>query len=406
MKINGFDVLDIIKEAGTPCFIYDVENIKNIIDLYQNNFKSSAFSTEVLYASKALSLPSLFKILKAKGMSIDVVSLGELKMALDAGFSGSEIYFHGNNKSKDELIWAINNKVNIVIDNLEELKLLIKLNQDFKKELNLYLRINFGIEAHTHKYILTGNFDSKFGLIYKTDDYNEALDLINNDDKLNLLGFHSHIGSQIFEMDAYYELIDKFLEIEQDLKGHYAYSLGGGFGVKYISEDKPIPVDEVSTKLIKYTEEKLKSKNLKIAKLLIEPGRSIVSDSGYTFYTLGYKKKTLNKYYYFVDGGMSDNIRPALYQAKYECAILGKEDAPKTNLVTIAGKCCESGDILIENVMLPDYNYGDILVVYKTGAYSFMMSSNYNMALKPNVIFVQKDKYYYAYNNGTGEKIC
>ena len=403
MLINGFDVLDIIKEVNTPVFLYDVEKIREKIDLYKTNFKSNSFQTEVLYASKALALPSLLKILKEKDMSIDVVSLGELELAFKANFLSKNIYFHGNNKSTNELELAINKGINIVLDNLDELKNIQRINKTLNKKINLYIRINFGIEAHTHKYILTGNFDSKFGIIYDSFEYNEVLKLINEDKNILLKGFHSHIGSQIFELDPFYELIDRFFEIEKKLKGNYEYSLGGGFGVKYTKEDKPLETKFIAENLINYAEGKIKENNIKISKLLIEPGRSIVSDAGLTIYSLGYKKKTKNKIYYFVDGGMSDNIRPALYQAKYEADIIGRENEIKNNLVSIGGKCCESGDILIDDIMLPDYEYGDLLVIYNTGAYSFSMSSNYNMALKPNVIFIEKDKYYYAYNNKEGE---
>ena len=403
MLINGFDVLDIIKEVNTPVFLYDVEKIREKIDLYKTNFKSNSFQTEVLYASKALALPSLLKILKEKDMSIDVVSLGELELAFKANFLSKNIYFHGNNKSTNELELAINKGINIVLDNLDELKNIQRINKALNKKINLYIRINFGIEAHTHKYILTGNFDSKFGIIYDSFEYNEVLKLINEDKNILLKGFHSHIGSQIFELDPFYELIDRFFEIEKKLKGNYEYSLGGGFGVKYTKEDKPLETKFIAENLINYAEGKIKENNIKISKLLIEPGRSIVSDAGLTIYSLGYKKKTKNKIYYFVDGGMSDNIRPALYQAKYEADIIGRENEIKNNLVSIGGKCCESGDILIDDIMLPDYEYGDLLVIYNTGAYSFSMSSNYNMALKPNVIFIEKDKYYYAYNNKEGE---
>ena len=386
MKICGFDVVEITEKYGTPLYIYDVLKLKENMNLYKDNFKSNVFECEVAYASKAFSILPFIKLVKEEDLSIDVVSLGEAKTALDAGFIGKNIYLHGNNKSVDELKLAIEKEFNIVLDNLEELQFIQKLNVDNKK-INLLLRVNFGIEAHTHKYILTGNLDSKFGVRYGYKDYQTILDTIKKDSNLNLLGFHSHIGSQIFEVEPYYALIDKYAKIAKELDKDFVFSLGGGFGVKYTENDHPKKIDEISKAIITYTENKFKSEKLKIKKLVIEPGRSIVSDACVMVYKLGFKKNTPNKTYYFIDGGMSDNIRPAIYQAKYRADILGRENNPK-NLVTVAGKCCESGDILIEDILLPDYEYGDILVVYDCGAYSYQMASNYNKNLIPGVVFV------------------
>lgn len=387
MKINGFDVRDIAKKYGTPLYIYDIKKVKDNIKLYKDNFKSDKFLCEVAYASKAFSIQPFINIIKEEGLSIDVISIGEAKTAIKAGFKGDNIYLHGNNKSIEELLYAVDYRFNIVVDNLEELKLLAGFLEG--KKINVLLRINFEIEAHTHKYILTGNLDSKFGIIYESDDYKEALDVIKKNENINLIGFHSHIGSQIFELEPYYSLIDKYDEISKKFDKKLVFSLGGGFGVKYIDSDKPIPLDIVSKSLVSYVEKK----NMKLEKLVIEPGRSIVSEAGIIAYSLGFKKKTPNIEYYFVDGGMSDNIRPSLYQAKYRALILGKEDSKDLKKVTIAGKCCESGDILATDIMLPDYKYGDILVFLDCGAYSYQMSSNYNKLYRPSVVFVYEKKY-------------
>lgn len=387
MKINSFDVVDITNKYGTPLYIYDIDKVKENIKLYKDNFKSDKFLCEVAYASKAFSILPFIKLVKEENLKIDVVSIGEARTAVMAGFRGSEVYLHGNNKTIEELMYAFDYNFTIVVDNLEELKLIIGISMG--KKINILLRLNFGIEAHTHKYIITGNLDSKFGIIYNSIDYKEALDLIDDNENINLLGFHSHIGSQIFELEPYYALIDKYEEISKEFDKKLVFSLGGGFGVKYIDSDKPIPLDIVSKSLISYVE----SKNMKIEKLVIEPGRSIVSEAGFIAYSLGFKKQTPNKLYYFVDGGMSDNIRPALYQAKYRAVIAGKEEETNLNKVTIGGKCCESGDILAEDIMLPDYKYGDILVFLDCGAYSFQMSSNYNKLYRPGVVFVDNKKF-------------
>ncbi len=395
MRIADVDVMDLKKKYGTPLYIYDIDHLKKNMDGYLNYFKSDDFDTEVLYASKAFSVKEVLRIAKEKGMSLDCVSLGELYTAKKVEFDFSKIYFHGNNKTREELEFAIGNNVGIiVVDNFMELEAIEDIANNKKKNVNIIIRINSGVSAHTHKFIVTSHIDSKFGVLYKSEEYNKMLELIANSNFIKFKGFHSHIGSQIFDLEAFRAALVKLIGYAKDFSEPLILNIGGGFGVRYTSEDSPIPFDVVSQTLINTAHEELAKENLKIQKLCIEPGRSIVAECGYTLYEIGYIKKTPNKMYYFIDGGMTDNIRPALYQAKYDADIIGKENEPKVNKVTVAGKCCESGDLIIEDIMLPEAKSGDLLITYTTGAYGYSMSSNYNKALTPAVVFVEggKDK--------------
>ena len=393
MKISGVDVRDLKKEYGTPLYIYDAAHIKNNMRLFKNNFKSKEFETEVLFASKAFNVKEMVRTVDSEGLSLDCVSVGEFYTALNVGYDPKKIYFHGNNKSPDELRFIIMNNVGtIVVDNLMELVCLDMICKELDKSVNIIIRLNVGISAHTHKFIVTAHVDSKFGVGYDSDDFKYMLEVINKSKYINFLGFHSHIGSQIFDLKAFDAALEKLISYCKDFDKSLVLNIGGGFGVKYTDEDKPIPFDKVSKELIETAEKALKNNNVKIKKLCIEPGRSIVAEAGYTLYTIGFTKKTPNKEYYFIDGGMTDNIRPALCEAKYDCDIIGKENDKKDHVVTIAGKCCESGDLIIEDYKLPEANPGDLLITYTTGAYGYSMSSNYNKALTPAVVFVEDGK--------------
>ena len=393
MEIAGVNVMDLKKKYSTPLYIYDVNHLKNNMDGYLNYFKSDNFDTEVLYASKAFSVKEVLRIVKDKGMSLDCVSLGELYTAKCVDFDFKKIYFHGNNKSYEELEYAIGNNVGvIVVDNYMELEAIEEIANNKKKNVNVIVRINSGVSAHTHKFIVTSHIDSKFGVLYKSDEYNKIIELCNKSKYIHFEGFHSHIGSQIFDLEAFRAALVKLIEYAKDFNEPLILNIGGGFGVRYTNEDSPIPFDVVSKTLINTANEELTKSGLKIKKLCIEPGRSIVAECGYTIYEIGYIKKTPNKEYYFINGGMTDNIRPALYQAKYDADIVGKEKNEKNHKVTIAGKCCESGDLIIEDIMLPEAKKGDVLITYTTGAYGYSMSSNYNKALTPAVVFVEDGK--------------
>ena len=381
------------EKYGTPLYVYNVNYMEDVMNQYKLSFKSDLFETEVIYASKAFCVKEMLRLVKENGLSLDTVSYGELYTAKQVDFDFRKIYFHGNNKSIHDLKYALDNNVgNIVVDNLMELELLDSLCNEYEKETNILVRLNLGVEAHTHKFIVTSHIDSKFGVLYNSDDYLKMINICKNSKYVKLNGFHSHIGSQIFDLEAFKEAIKRMINICKDFDYPLTVNLGGGFGVHYTNLDKPIPFNEVGKFLINSVEEELKSKGINIKKLCIEPGRSIVAEAGSTLYTIGFTKQTPNKLYYFIDGGMTDNIRPALYQAMYDADIVGKENEIKNNIVTIAGKCCESGDLIIENIMLPKAETGDLLVTYSTGAYGYSMSSNYNKALTPAVVFVKDGK--------------
>lgn len=387
------DYQNLKKKFGTPLYVFNVDLMKEIISKYQKNFQSKQFQTEIIYASKALNIKAMLRLLMQYSLSLDVVSLGELYTAKTVGFPMDKVYFHGNNKSLEELKFAIEEKVGIlVVDHVDELITLKKLAEEYHTDVQIYIRLNVGVEAHTHKYIVTSHIDSKFGVLYNSLDYQKMLDILKSSTHLHLRGFHSHIGSQIFDLNPYDAAIEKLVQIVKDFSEPLDINLGGGFGVTYTSHDKPIPYEIVSMHLIQKTEEELVKQNASIRKLCIEPGRSIVAEAGQTLYTIGGIKQTPNKLYYFIDGGMTDNIRPALYQAVYSADIVGKEQHMKNKVVTVAGKCCESGDIIIENILLPEASVGDLLITYSTGAYGYSMSSNYNKALTPAVVFVEDGK--------------
>lgn len=393
MRIGNVDVRNLKEKYNTPLYIYDAAHIRQNMKGYLDYFKSEIFQTEVLYASKAFCVKEMLRMVKQSGMSLDVVSLGELSTALAVEFPADKIYFHGNNKSEEELFFAVTHGVGtIVVDNLMELERLEIVCRKLKRNCKILIRLNVGVEAHTHQYIVTAHADSKFGVSYTSEDFKKMTDLIENSQYIRLKGFHSHIGSQIFDLTAFTAALEKLIVICKDFSYPMVLNIGGGFGVHYTNEDKPIPFDVVSKTLISACEEALSKYDVKIEKLCIEPGRSIVAEAGYTLYTVGYIKKTPNKLYYFIDGGMTDNIRPALYQARYSADIVGKENILKSKIVTVAGKCCESGDLIIEGIPLPPAEQGDLLITYTTGAYGYSMSSNYNKALTPAVVFVEDGK--------------
>ena len=391
--MNNIDYQSLKREFGTPLYVYDENHILNIMKAYKDNFVSEKFNTSVLYASKALSIIKIYKLCKEMNLKADVVSGGEIYTALIAGMNPSDLYFHGNNKTPEEIEFALKNGVNhIVIDSYDDFLLVDYVSNQLKKEVHSLIRLNVGVEAHTHKFIVTAHVDSKFGLLIDSEELNKTLLGIKNSNYIKLEGFHSHIGSQIFEMEGFYAAIDKLLIYMQRFDDTLSLNIGGGFGSRYTSNDKPIPTSDLCKMLINYTENKLNELNLNINNLMIEPGRSIVCEAGSTLYTIGNIKQTPNRLYYFVDGGMTDNIRPALYQAKYDAYIVGKENDEANNLVTVAGKCCESGDILIEDIKMPEAKRDDLMVVRSTGAYGYSMSSNYNKAPKCAVVFVRDGK--------------
>lgn len=396
LEIGGVDLVELGNEKGTPIYIMDYDYLNKNIDEYKNNFISKDFDTEVLYASKALSCIGIYQILNKAGLSVDVVSGGELYTAYKAGFPMNRVYFHGNNKTVDELTQALSLKVGcIVLDNEIEYKLLSELCTKSNKKQKVLLRVNPGIEAHTHEYIQTSKNNSKFGVSIFEKQTDNLIKEINEDQNLEFRGLHCHIGSQIFDNKSFEKAALEMLNYIVDLKNRLGISvkdlnLGGGFGIYYSEGDTSQSIETTMKDLIKAVENILTEKEIRLEKLIIEPGRSIVGNAGTTLYKIGGIKNTFGGIkYIFVDGGMTDNPRPALYQAQYEAVIANKVNGDKKEMVSVAGKCCESGDVLIKNIELEEASSGDFLAVFATGAYNYSMASNYNRIQKPAVVLVK-----------------
>lgn len=396
LHIQGVSVEQLATACQTPLYIYDENKITEKLSRFHELFQSDTFKTEVLYASKAFSCKAMVELVAQYGLSLDVVSGGELYTAKQAGFPMERVYFHGNNKSYDEIMMALDYGVGtIIVDNAMECDMLVKAVKRSGRSIKTMLRVNPGVEAHTHKYIVTAHLDSKFGIsITKKKEIAAMIHTLTNVAKITFLGYHSHIGSQIFDKQAYVAEIEKLMQFTKEMQTEYdihisALNLGGGFAALYTNADHPIPLQDVCHTILDTCKKENAKQQLNIEKIMIEPGRSIVAEAGSTLYRVGYQKQTEHKKYIFVDGGMSDNIRPALYQAEYACDIANRMQEDKTETVTIAGKCCESGDILIENAKLPKVSQNDLLIIYTTGAYGYSMASNYNKLGRPAVVFVK-----------------
>jgi diaminopimelate decarboxylase len=399
LNIGGVGVQELREKFSTPLYVMDQALLEENMAIFRDNFKSDKFKTEVIYASKAFLAVGMAQLVNRNGLSMDVVSGGELFTAIKAGFPMEKLYFHGNNKTYDELELAIDNNLGtIIVDNPLELHRLNKICADKNKKAKVLLRVNPGIDAHTHEYIQTSKFSSKFGeSIFDEEIFNIIKEFLNSENVI-LEGFHCHVGSQIFDEKPFFGAIDVMFKFAKEVEEKTGFAskiinLGGGFGIYYSEEDNPIALQDFVTRMISDLEAKREEYGLSVEQVNIEPGRSIVANSGTTIYTVGGVKDTFSgKKYIFVDGGMTDNIRPALYQAKYEGVIANKMLETPTLCATVAGKCCESGDVLIHDSYFAEAVDGDILAIASTGAYNYSMSSNYNRIIKPAVVFVKDGK--------------
>lgn len=396
LAIGGCDSVELVREYGSPLYVMDETHIRDICRDYYQSFMAKYPQTEVIYASKAFMNMAMARIIAQEGLGLDVVSGGELYTALKSGFPPERIYFHGNNKSLEELEYGIKSKIGrFVVDNLWELGNLETTAKTMGQKVQILLRVQPGIEAHTHEYIRTGQIDSKFGLAIATGQAMEIVKEALKCENLELMGIHCHIGSQIFEIESFRhaaEVMMNFLKEVKDQTGKELaeLNLGGGFGIYYKSDDTPAPISRFADTIIKTVEEEASKLQLRRPKIIVEPGRSIVGTAGTTLYTIGSIKHIPGvRTYVAVDGGMGDNPRPALYQAKYEAMLANKAKNEKTETVSITGKCCESGDMLIWGIALPKVESGDILAVSSTGAYNYSMSSNYNRLPRPAVVMVK-----------------
>ena len=389
IKIGGCDLIDLAKKYGTPLYVIDEATLRGICRDYKSAFKDYK-NIKMMYASKALCTSAIAKILDSEGFGFDTVSAGEIYTVKNAGVDMSKVLFNGNNKSESELKLALDYNIGrFSVDNFYEAELLNNIATKKGVIADILLRITPGIECHTHDYIQTGQIDSKFG--FDLSQIYEIVELMLNQYKnLRLKGLHAHIGSQIFELKSYYDEVEILVKEIAKINKKFGLNLsemniGGGLGVKYTSNDVPPSVEELADAVTK----SMKKYSVDIPTIYIEPGRSIISTSGVTLYTVGSSKQVPNgRKYVAVDGGMADNPRPSMYQAEYVAEVANKIHIKEKEIVTIAGRYCESGDILINEIELPKLDAGDVLCVYNTGAYNYSMASNYNRVEKPAMVLV------------------
>jgi diaminopimelate decarboxylase len=402
-KIEGNDLFigevkasELASKYGTPLYVMDEQLLINKCRGYIKAFNVKEDNNRVAFAGKAFLTIEMCKLIHKEGLYLDVVSGGELYTAYKAGFPMDKIYFHGNNKTLDEIDLGIKLGVGrFIVDNLWEMAKINEIAENYNKKQDIYLRLTPGIEAHTHDYIKTGQIDSKFGFAPVGNIIIDAVKKALSLDNVNLVGLHCHIGSQIFETEPFKDAAEVMLNFINEIKqetGHIIeeLDLGGGFGIYYSEGDKPSETDEYCKVILDSVKRVCKQLGIKKPILTIEPGRSIVANAGTTLYTIGSIKEIPGiRKYLSVDGGMTDNIRPALYGARYEAIVANKASEEMDDKVTIAGKCCESGDILIQDIDIQKADSGDTLAILSTGAYGFSMSSAYNKIPRPAVIFVR-----------------
>ena len=400
LSIGGVDTVELVKEFKTPLYVMDQELIETTIDKMKAAFKSTRFNTRIAYAGKAFLSTGMIKLVESKGLDLDVVSGGELYTAYKAGFPMNKVHLHGNNKLVNEIEMAVEFGIDtIVVDNEDEIDKIERICREKGKKQAVLVRIDPGIEAHTHHYIKTSGLTSKFGISLFQDNLFDIIKRLNDSEWIEFKGFHTHIGSQIFQSAFFIFALDEIFKYLDKLKKElgivvHTVNMGGGFGVYYKEGDDPKPIEEVLSEIITYTEAMEIKYQIGFKELCIEPGRSIVGNAGTTLYEVGGIKETVGgKTYVFIDGGMSDNIRTALYQAEYEAGVVNKLNDTDVREITLAGKLCESGDIIIEKGKLPKATeIGDIVAVTTTGAYCYTMSSNYNRMMRPAVVFVKDGK--------------
>lgn len=394
--IGGCDTIELVKEYGTPLYLFDESTIKAKCREFKGEFNQYYQNTVVAYASKAFINSYFAQLIKDEEMGLDVVSGGELYTAQSAGFPAQKIYFHGNNKTPDELKMALNLNVGrIVVDNFYELDLIDNIAEKLGVKQKILLRLAPGIDAHTHRHTTTGLLDSKFGFPVATGQAEAAIIKANSMSNLELMGFHFHLGSPVPETSPYNLAIDRIIRFIKEMIGKYTFqfqefSPGGGFAVRYTVDQTYPPVAEYAKAITDTLKNVCRELSLELPKLIIEPGRAIVAQAGIALYTIGSIKDIPDiRKYICIDGGMGDNIRPALYNARYEALVANRMDDDESIKVSVAGKYCESGDIIAKDVYLPDVYPGDILAIPVNGAYAIPMSSNYNMVPRPGIVIIK-----------------
>lgn len=403
LEIGGADAVNLAKSFGTPLYVMDENYIRAMCRIYRDTIeKEYGGNGLVLYASKAFSCLAIYRIANSEGIGCDIVSGGELYTALHAGFPAEKMVLHGNNKLLDELTLALDHKIGlIVVDSYDELDTIDALAAERGRVQDVLIRVNPGVEAHTHRFIQTAKTDSKFGFSVSDGTAEKISAYALQKKNIRLKGYHCHIGSQIFEKKSFTTAVDKMVDFMKAMRDKLGFeagvlNLGGGYGIWYTDEDAKVSCEGYADYLkaiLARLKERADECGLKRPYILIEPGRSIVGEAGITLYTIGAIKDIPGvKKYVAVDGGMFDNPRYALYQAKYTAVLANRANEKPTEIVSIAGKCCESGDIVCADVALPAAKRGDILAVLSTGAYNYSMASNYNRNLIPPVVLVQDGK--------------
>lgn len=396
LTIGGVDALDLAREYGTPLVVYDVTQIRQQFRALQQAFTKQHIDYAISYASKAFATIAMYQVVNQEHGHIDVVSGGELFTALKAGFPSSKISFHGNNKTRAELLMAVQNHVGVIIlDNFHEIKLLEEVLADTKSHIQVMLRITPGVTAHTHEYDQTGQEDSKFGFDVKSGQAEQAFLQVQASEQMTLIGLHAHIGSQILETTGFKLEVKKLMQLVREWAKKYDYqpqilNLGGGFGIRYTAQDQVLALGTFVEQIVTTLRQLAEEYQLKVPAVWVEPGRSIVGSAGYSLYTIGARKDVPGLMpYVAVDGGMGDNIRPALYQADYEALLARDPAAQPVETVHLAGRYCESGDLLIKKLPLPATKAGDVIAMLATGAYGYSMASNYNRVPRPAVVFAE-----------------
>jgi len=397
LVVGGCDTVELTGEFGTPLYVFDEATLRSKCAEFKNEFGRRYSDVAVIYACKAFINRAVAIILMEEGLGLDVVSAGELGIARSVGFPLTRVYFHGSNKSAEEIKLGLDWHVGrIVVDNFHELSMLNEIAAGQGQVADILLRLTPGVDPHTHKYITTGIIDSKFGFPIMSGE--EAVAQALAAPNLNLVGLHFHIGSLIHEVEPYQKSIEFALNFAAEMKQKYNFELkelnvGGGFAIQYSLDSPVLPLSVHAEAITSRVISKCKELKLALPRLIVEPARAVVGQAGVALYKVGVVKDIPGvRRYVSVDGGMADNIRPALYGAKYEAVVANKVSAKETEKVTIAGKFCESGDILVKDIALPSVSAGDIIAIPDSGAYCLPMGSNYNAALKPAIVLVKEGK--------------
>jgi diaminopimelate decarboxylase len=393
LTVGGLDTVELARKFGTPLWIMDEQTMTEAMSAYKTGLQNYPAESQVLYAGKAFLCTSMVHLLRQNGLGLDVVSQGELVTAIKANLPADLIFMHGNNKSDSEIAAGlVYGDVKVVVDSLSELRMVAKLAERLKKRAEIFIRVIPGVEPDTHAHIVTGHSDSKFGVPLESleDFVREALSL----PTVELLGLHAHIGSQAHDLEPYYQNVEIMADAFAQLRDALGITLthldvGGGLGIAYTSEDKTTPIVEWTRGMANRVQSAFAQRELPLPKLYVEPGRSIVGSAGVTVYTVGHiKELPSGKTFVAVDGGMADNPRPITYDAKYTCAVASRMNSgPSTEPVTLVGKFCESGDIIIKETHIAAET-GDLIAVFGTGAYNYSMASNYNRTARPACVLV------------------